>query len=346
MSFKDITVLLEITKSCNLNCRHCYTYNLAFDTNLFPNDLSLDQIKLILKRIGAQGISNLVLSGGEPFLRKDIFEIIDYAGNYGFESIVINTNGILLNDLKIINQIKKRLDVITAIVVSIDGATNKTHDYIRGQGQFVNLLRILEKIEPHEELPLGINVTLGKWNIHEFNDFFTIYNRFNAFYMNFGLFIPIGHGLKIKEQLLSPKECSNLIHMTEEKRKSGYNVDLCSVPYSNLINKDISGYCCNIFTDFITITAQGHVIPCIMYDFNCGSLLKSDFNINEIFNHPLAQIYQDPSKLKEKMKGKCRDCSEFSICKGGCNLLTLSVKNDMFDSDPLCPLEFLFDNDF
>ena len=129
--------------------------------------------------------------------------------------------------------------------------------------------------------------------------------------------------------------------MTNEKRESGYYVDLCSVPYSRLINEDISGYCCNIFTDFITVTAQGNVIPCIMYDYNCGSLL--DMDLNKILKHPLVEIFRDKSKLREKMKGTCQNCSEFTICKGGCNLLALSLKNDMFESDPCCPLDFLID---
>ncbi len=340
MSFNIQTILFELTKSCNLNCKHCYTIDFENHRDSISEVLSLNQVKLILNRVKQYNIKNIVLSGGEPFLRKDIFEIIDIAGNFGFESIVINTNGILLNDLRIINQIKTRLDLITAIVISFDGATSQTHDFIRGKGQFDKLIKILEKIYSYD-LPLGLNVTIGNWNFHELNDFFNIYDKFNAFYMNFGLFIPIGNGIKIKEQILSPKKIAELIHMTAEKRLTGYNVDLCSFPYSKLINKDISGYCCNIFTDFITVTAQGNVIPCIMYDFNCGSLLEPDINIKEILNHPLAQTFRDPSKLKKKMKGKCTDCSEFNTCKGGCKLLALSLKNDMFESDPLCPIKYL-----
>ncbi|MFX0136184.1 MAG: radical SAM/SPASM domain-containing protein [Candidatus Hodarchaeota archaeon] len=342
MYLKDGTLLFEITNLCNLKCKHCYIFN---EEGFICKDLSFDEVKVILRKVTEHGINNLVLSGGEPFLRTDLFKILDYAKNCSIESIVINSNGILLNNSKNLNRIKKRLNFITAIVISLDGATDHTHDYIRGSGQFINLIKILRKISSYE-LPLGINVTIGKWNLQEFNDFFMIYDKFNAFYMNFGLFIPMGNGLEIKDQLLSSTECVNLIRLAKEKKDSGYNVDLCSFPYSNLVSKDISGYCCNIFTDFITITARGDVIPCIMYDFNCGSLLGSDNSLDEILNHPLAQIFRDPSKLKEKMKGKCRDCSEFIICKGGCNLLTLSLKNDMFESDPLCPLEYLFDNDF
>ncbi|MFX1453415.1 MAG: radical SAM/SPASM domain-containing protein [Promethearchaeota archaeon] len=340
MNLKDTTILLEITRRCNLKCQHCYTFRPESHTNLSSNDLTLKQIQSILKKIGEQGPTNLVLSGGEPFRRTDIFKILDYARNCGIESIVINTNGILLNEEKIRSQIKKRLDLITAIVVSLDGASSHSHDFIRGEGQFDNLIKILREISS-DKLPLGINVTIGKWNLPEFNDFFMIYDKFDAFYMNFGLFIPMGNGQKIKEQLLSSEECSNLIRMTKKKRDEGYNVDLCSFPYSNLIDKDISGYCCNIFTDFITITAQGNVIPCIMYDFNCGSLLDSNKDIDEILKHPLAQIFRDPSKLREKMKGQCHDCSKFNICKGGCKLLTLSLKNDIFESDPLCPIKDL-----
>jgi len=328
-------LLFEITKSCNLSCRHCYTVNFENNGRRTCKDLSLNQIKYIFNKIKRLNIKNLVLTGGEPFLRKDIFEIMDFARSIGFDSITINTNGELLKDPQIIKQIKKRLDVITAIIVSFDGTTVETHDFIRGEGQFNKLIQIFKMISG--EFPLGINVTLGKWNYHELNDFIRFYDDFNALYMNFGVFIPIGNGEKMKEHILTKNQIEKLIDFINEKNKEGYNLDLCSVPYSRVKNRDISGYCCDIFTDFLTITTDGDVIPCILYDFKCGSLLDPKIEINEILEHPIAQIFRDSLKLKSQMKGNCRVCREFKVCKGGCHLLTYALKKDIFESDSICP---------
>ena len=83
----------DINNECNLNCKHCRVSE--------KNDnekLSLKEAKNLLAECWYNGITMLNLSGGEPFLRNDIFEILDYAQK--FEDIVITTNGTLLNDEK------------------------------------------------------------------------------------------------------------------------------------------------------------------------------------------------------------------------------------------------------
>ncbi|MHA1380143.1 MAG: radical SAM/SPASM domain-containing protein [Candidatus Helarchaeota archaeon] len=342
MSAKIQAVLFEITKNCNLNCKHCYTVSPQEKEDFVNEDLSLDQIKYILEKIKPYNIKTLNLTGGEPFLRSDLFEIIDFATDCGFESIVINTNGTLFfNDPNLVKQVEMRLNIISAVVVSFDGATAKTHDFIRGKGEFNNLMRNLEVVK-NSNLPLGINVTLGKWNIHEFFEFIRLYEKYKAFFMNFGVFLPIGNGIKLKDQLLTKNEIKKIINAVVTKKLASYNVDLCSVPYSRITDSNISGYCCNVFTDFITITSKGLVIPCIIYDLNCGSLLDPKIELNEILMHPIAQIFRDNSKLRDRMKGSCKICSNFEICKGGCHLLTYALKNDVFESDDLCPISNIF----
>ena len=134
MKIDNAGALFEVTNACNLHCKHCYKMPLG------GNDLTLGQIKYILEKISDFGIKRLLLTGGEPFLRNDLFEIIDYAVECNIEDIEINTNGTLLDDATIINEIKERLDTIIGLPVSIDGARSETHDFIRGKGQFTKLL--------------------------------------------------------------------------------------------------------------------------------------------------------------------------------------------------------------
>lgn len=328
MKLKITAALFEVTNNCNLNCIHCYKENLGGE------ELPLKQIKIIIEKISAKGVNSILITGGEPFLRKDLFEIIDYAKECGIEDVVINTNGIPLDNPRIVSEIKKHLDIISAIPVSFDGARSETHDFIRGKGQFSKLMRILEN-NSLDDLPIGVNVTIGKWNFMDFKEFFTVYDELNACDINFGIFIPLGADTQLADQVLTPAQCRSLIEMSKKKREAGYEVELCSLPYSNIYTKDISGSCCNIFTEFLTITAQGNVVPCILYDFSCGSLLEME--LDEILSNPVVKFFRNPKKMQGKMKGHCKICPKFNLCKGGCNLLTYALLGDIYESDPLCP---------
>ena len=330
MKLKEAVALFEITNACNMDCRHCYRQDLG------GFQLSLEEIKVIIEKISKGGVTSLILTGGEPLLRKDIFEIIDYAVDCGMEDVVINTNGIKLNDPKIIAAIERRLDVISALPVSFDGAKPETHDFIRGNGQFLQLMKILEN-KVLAEFPIGINVTLGSWNFKDFGRFFELYDELKALDINFGLFVPFGAGKQLADQVLSPAQCRELIEMSKEKYEAGYDVELCSVPASRLLIKEISGLCCNVFRDVITITAKGNVIPCILYDFNCGSLLEMD--LKKIMSNKLVKLFRNHKKLQKKMTGYCNSCRKFHLCRGGCKLVTYALKGTIFDSDPLCPFQ-------
>ncbi|MFX1325500.1 MAG: radical SAM protein, partial [Promethearchaeota archaeon] len=165
---KEKSVLLfELTTYCNLNCAHC------FGNKSNNNILLFSQIKRLLENATSYGIKDLILTGGEPFLRGDIFDIIHHAKKCGIENIGITTNGLLLDNKKIVRNIKKYLDVIAALYIGINGATSETHDYIRGVGQFDNLMKTLWK-RSLRKIPLGIDICVGKWNLHELDDFFQI----------------------------------------------------------------------------------------------------------------------------------------------------------------------------
>jgi radical SAM protein with 4Fe4S-binding SPASM domain len=330
MKLKDATALFEITNMCNMQCRHCYKRDFG------EKDLTFEQIKTIILKISEFGIRHLVFTGGEPFLRKDLFKIIDFAAQNNIEDIVLNTNGSLLNKSGVITEVNGHLDLITCLPVSFDGARSETHDFIRGNGQFTKLIKTLEN-ELLINWPLGLNVTIGRWNFDDLYKFFELYDKLEAEDINFGIFIPSGKGDQLKDQVLLPEQCESLINIAKQKKAEGYEVELCSMPYSNLYAKNLSGACCNIFTDFITITAQGHVIPCMLYDFDCGSILEMD--LDDIFANQLVELFRDPNMLQKKMTGYCKGCRDFSLCNGGCNLLTYALTGTIFASDPLCPLQ-------
>ena len=321
-------LLFEITTKCNLNCTHCFG-------NKSTNDLlTLSQIKQILTKANSYGVADLILTGGEPFLREDIFEIIRSAKKSGIKNIAITTNGLMLENENVVRDIKKNLDTIAQLYIGFNGATSATHDFIRGEGQFDKLIQILQN-RSLRKAPIGIDVCIGKWNVHELYDFFEMAEMFNGRFFNFVPFVPIGAGKNLIDQVLSPQECMTMLEMVKEKKKEGYFVDLCFTPYAKVIDEELTG-CCNILSEFLTITAQGDVVPCLyMKDYNLGSFLTN--NLEQIYSNPKAKYFLQPQNYQNKMEGYCNRCPSFHICEGGCRVVTYALKGTIFDTDPLCP---------
>ncbi|MFX0047819.1 MAG: radical SAM protein [Candidatus Hermodarchaeota archaeon] len=328
MLSQNSVLLLEVTTKCNLNCIHC------FGNKSKINILSLDQIRQIFLKANSYGITDLILTGGEPFLRSDIFEVIHYAEKSGIKNIAITTNGLMLESKSIVRNVKKNLNTIVQLFVGFNGATSTTHDFIRGEGQFDKLIHILQN-KALRKFPLGIDACIGKWNVHEIYDFFETADMFDGKFFNFVPFIPIGEGKNLMDQVLSPLECKRMIEMVKKKKEEGYYVDLCFTPYAKLISKELTG-CCNLLSEFLTITAQGDVIPCLyMKEYNFGSFLSNE--IEQIYSNPKAGYFLQPQSYQNRMKGSCGQCQSFNICGGGCKIVTYALKGTIFDTDPLCP---------
>ena len=135
------TVFWDITSQCNLRCVHCY-----FNENRSgPGELPTDEIQCGIEEMASYGVANLVISGGEPMLRRDALEIVSHAASLTFSDVSLVTNGTLID-----NQAAKTLKRCGANVqISIDGDTASLHDTIRGvKGAFdaaIAGIRLLQK---------------------------------------------------------------------------------------------------------------------------------------------------------------------------------------------------------
>ena len=149
----------DINNECNLNCKHCRVSE--------KNDnekLSLREAKNLLAEFWYNGITMLNLSGGEPFLRSDIFEILDYAKK--FEDIVITTNGTLLNDEKC-QKLASYENI--KLSISLDGL-EETHDkFRRTKGAFKKVIDILPILNKYN-IKYAIKYTLSKETAKDANE--------------------------------------------------------------------------------------------------------------------------------------------------------------------------------
>ena len=151
-----LAVHLEVTTTCNLSCRHCFAGKLP----RHEKTLLLEEIEPIFVSMARMGSFRLGLTGGEPLLRRDLFEIIDLALSYGLHPC-ITTNGTLITED--IAKVFGKRDFIW-LNVSLDGAAAASNDLIRGRGTFDRVMENLEILAKHSRFTLAFTVmqVLGK----------------------------------------------------------------------------------------------------------------------------------------------------------------------------------------
>lgn len=133
-------VLITLTNRCNLECIMCSFSNHRMD---IADELKTKDITTMIDQIVNLGVETVVFSGGEPFLRDDIFDIIHYASKKGIGNTVLLTNGTIINE-ETVNKIDSSR--LKTICVSIDGL-KRNHDYIRGRGSFKRAMNFIEAVQ-------------------------------------------------------------------------------------------------------------------------------------------------------------------------------------------------------
>lgn len=320
----------DINNECNLNCKHCRVSE--------KNDnekLSLKEAKNLLAECWYNGITMLNLSGGEPFLRNDILEILDYAQK--FEDIVITTNGTLLNDEKCKNLSEYKNIKLS---ISLDGL-EETHDkFRRKKGAFkkvVDTLPILNKYN----IKYAIKYTLSKETAKDAVELLNLVAKLGAKEFNVRRVIVAGNANK--DMVLSNEDYKNIIReLIQNCRKLNVKFrtgDPLLIPIFSeewgidIKNDDLSKIYagCQAGDEIIYIDYKGNVGA-------CSYIPKFADNIKE---KPLDEILQtnklfiDLREYKNKLEGKCNKCTYKMIC-GGCRASALALKKSLFAEDPLC----------
>jgi len=181
-------VMISPTDYCNLRCGICW--RLAKEERY--DELSLEEIKILLKECHRLGTKVLDFTGGgEPFLRKDLMEILKLIKAYGFFA-TLTTNGTLLDEIKIKDLIKFGLD---DMAFSLDGPNPKTNDRIRGKGVFQQVVEAVEKLnelknELNSELPITrLATVITKTNYKELDKMVELAHRLEIVAINFSVLI-------------------------------------------------------------------------------------------------------------------------------------------------------------
>jgi len=213
--FKPRLIFWEVTKGCNLRCIHCR----ATATELMsPKDLPTAKALDIIRQIAAFANPILVLSGGEPLYRRDIFELAEYGKRLGLR-VALATNGTLVTQ-EVAEKIKH--SGIKRVSISLDGSDAATHDSFRGiPGAFdaaVYGMRNLQDVG----VSVQINMTIARHNAHQLPAVLDLARWLGADALHTFLLVPVGCGVDIaEEQMVPPDEYERMLNWFYDQSLTG-----------------------------------------------------------------------------------------------------------------------------
>ena len=158
--YKVNSIHLEITGKCNLMCKYCYNAQFNEEQKIC-NEMSTETIKKLIDEAREMGCKRFIFSGGEPFTRKDFFEILEYAKDMKVE-ILTNSKLLFLND-SYIDKLKK-MKHISEIKISLDGF--ESHDKVRIGSSYKDVIETIKKLKD-SGFKIVINTEVTKMNLHE-----------------------------------------------------------------------------------------------------------------------------------------------------------------------------------
>ncbi len=337
-------VAWEVTRSCNLACIHCRA---AAQDRPYENELTTEEGFRVLDEIGTLSKPIVILTGGEPLLRPDIFQIAAYGNEKGFR-MTMAVNGTLLTE----ELAAKMMDAgIQRISVSIDGATADSHDAFRQvQGAFHGALRGVAAARK-VGLDFQINTTITRQNLHELGPIQERVVSLGAVAHHIFLLVPMGRGKDLQEQGIDAEQYEKTLNwFYEQKGKVPLQLKAtCAPHYYRILRQrareegrevtfqtfglDALSRGCLGGTGFAFISHVGQVQPCGYLELECGNVRRQSF----------AEIWKNSSiflKLRDhkSYEGKCGRCEYVRVC-GGCRARAFESTGNYLAPEPLCTYE-------
>jgi radical SAM protein with 4Fe4S-binding SPASM domain len=313
----------NVTRECNMKCSHCY---INATKNKLANELSTQEGKYLIDQICQVSKPLLILSGGEPLLRPDIYELIKYGTSRGLK-MGLGSNGSLIDDVV---AVKLKAAGIATVSISLDSNIPAQHDEFRGVvGSWEKAVNACKTLRRNNIL-VQVNTTLTHDNYNQINDIMSLAEEIGV--ENFHLFflVPTGRGIKLSD--ISPQKYEEMIIKTFAKG-TGHklNVRPSCAPQFMRIAKDmgldmrqwVRGCMAGFY--YCRIYPNGDITPCPYLPVKLGNIREKSFK--EIWiNSPVFKTLRDQKSLK----GKCGACEYSSLC-GGCRARAYGLSSDFID---------------
>lgn len=337
-------VAWEVTRRCNLSCVHCRASSLS---SPYAGELDTARSLRLIDEIAAFSQPIIILTGGEPLLREDIYEIADHGTKKGLR-MVLATNGTLLTP----EIVGKMLQAgIQRVSVSIDGRDRESHDAFRGvPGAFDAAMGGIDLLK-RGGMAFQINTTITQQNLDQIESILALAVELGAAAHHIFLLVPTGRGKDLGDQSISAEAYEKtLAWFHRQSRVSPIQLKAtCAPHYFRIVHqKGMTGTMpphrqdneapslhamtrgCLGGSSFCFISHTGQVQPCGYLEIDCGQITEKPFM--EIWND--STVFEDLRNLN-RYKGKCGVCPFLRVC-GGCRARAFELTGDYLAEEPLC----------
>lgn len=341
-------VAWEITRSCNLFCAHCRS---SSTSGTYENELSTEECWRLIDEIVEMGRPVIILSGGEPLLRRDIFQIAGYAVDKGLR-VAMGTNGTLITD-----DVAAKLSAVpfSRVAVSIDFPEAELQDKFRGKpGAFQAAVSGIARLR-QAGIEVQINSTITRLNMRYLNELLELALKSGAVAFHPFMLVPTGRGKGLEAVAMSPEEYEQTLSWVYDRQKelgdriffkptdaphyqrivrqkakqnNFHGEIMAAKTESEAMNSMTRG--CLAGISFCFISHRGKVQGCGYLDVEAGNIRDRSFK----------QIWTESSLFRElrdlsNIKGKCGACEYKNIC-GGCRARAYESTGDYLEAEPYC----------
>ena len=333
----------EVTKQCNLNCKHCRAS--ACDKD-YSGEFTTEECFKTLDNIASFAKPIIILTGGEPMMRDDIFEISKYGTKLGLK-MVMAPCGILMNK----ENTQQMVDSgIQRISLSIDGADKETHDSFRQvDGAFDSVLNAA-KIAKEVRLEFQINTTITKHNYKEIDKIFQLAIDIGAVSYHPFLLVPTGRGKELAEHEISPEEYEDVLNWFYEKSKDTPITlkPTCAPHYYRIFRQkekqagrtvSVETHGMNAMSkgcmggqSFAFISNTGKVQICGFLEAEAGDVRKENYDFKHIWD--TSELFLQMRDV-DNYNGRCGYCEYRKVC-GGCRARAFATTGNYLDEEPYC----------
>ena len=330
-------IAVNLTRRCNLACTHCYMDAETRDAG-GDEELSTAEVKNLLDEIASRSNETMVvLTGGEPLLRRDLETLVAHGSQLGL-SIVVGTNGVLLSEARV-----RTLKAAGALGVgiSLDSLDPESHDSFRGcPGSWEKTLAGMDHCRQHA-LPFQVHFSVTEKNAHEVQPMIDFAQASGAHVLNIFFLVCTGRGESMSD--ISPARYEQVLKQLVEAQENTRDLIIrarCAPHYKRVAYEHdpespltraqgYEGGGCLAGIHYCRITPEGGVTACPYIPDEEGSIRNQGFW--EIWDQsPTFDRLRNP-----ELKGKCGKCEYQKLC-GGCRARPLAMGGDIMDADPWC----------
>lgn len=333
---RPLLIYWELTRACELACRHCRAEAIPWRD---PRELSTAEGLALLDRLAAFGppLPHLVLTGGDPLQRPDLFDLIAAARERGF-SVALTPSG----TYALTEAVIRRLQAVGVwmLALSLDGATAEGHDALRGvPGSFEATVRAARWARA-AGLPVQINTLVCAETVGDLPAMVDRLIELGVARWSLFFLVPTGRGRVLRE--ISPEESERLMHwLLDLAPQVPFSIKTTEAPHYRRVavqrnGKDVPveirrGFGVRDGNGIMFVSHIGEIYPAGFLPLPLGNVRRED-PVAVYREHPVFRALRDPDRLK----GKCGRCPFRAIC-GGSRARAYAVTGDPLESDPLCP---------